>query len=285
MYLKPRPGPPLEEGNTCLTRGKVRWLTKGVVAIADAIRSARQLPNTLIFLVLYFIYSDGYGTIGSVGVLFATENMCMGSMSMGLLVLEISVAAILGGFFVLWFQKKYDIRAKTVVVACLSIYCLLPLYGLLGFATPDDGLGLKNEWEMFVFGLVYGSMLGAVQSYTRTVFSDLTPPGREAEFFSLYEITDKGSSWMGPLIVGIMHGQTGEIRYSFFYILAVMIVPILGLIFLVDHEAGMKAVGRLHDELKDGDERDDVIFSGGDGSAKRSSSGDDNDKGGLLDAL
>ena len=276
-YLKPRPGPPLEEGDTCMTRGKVRWLTKGVIAIVDAIRSARQLPNTLIFLALYFIYSDGYGTIGSVGVLFATENMCMGSMSMGLLVLEITISAILGGYFVLWFQKKYEIKAKTIVIMCLSIYVLLPLYGLLGFATSDGGLGLKNEWEMFVFGFVYGTQLGAVHSYTRTVFSDLTPPGREAEFFSLYEITDKGSSWMGPLIVGIMHSQTGEIRYSFLYILAVMLIPILGLIFLVDHEAGMKAVGRLHSEMNDGDKRDAKLFSG-DGPSKK-------DKEGLLDSL
>ena len=70
---------------------------------------------------------------------------------------------------------------------------------------------------------------------------------------------------MGPLIVGIMHSQTGEIRYSFLYILAVMLIPILGLIFLVDHEAGMKAVGRLHDEMNDGDKRD--VFSG-DGPSK-----------------
>ena len=279
-YLKPRPGDPLPEGNTCMTRGKVRWLTKGVIAIVDAIRSARELPNTLIFLALYFIYSDGYGTIGSVGVLFATENMCMSSMSMGMLVLIITVSAILGGYFVGYLQPKYEIKPKTVVITCLSIYVVLPLYGLLGFATGDDGLGLKNEWEMFVFGFIYGSQLGAVQSYTRTVFSDLTPPGREAEFFSLYEITDKGSSWMGPLIVGIMHSQTGEIRYSFVYILGVMLIPILGLIFLVDHEAGMKAVGRLHNEINDGDKRDAAIFSG-DGPSKSKKT----DKEGLLDAL
>ncbi len=85
---------------------------------------------------------------------------------------------------------------------------------------------------------------------------------------------------MGPLIVGIMHSQTGEIRYSFVYILGVMLIPILGLIFLVDHEAGMKAVGRLHNEINDGDKRDAAIFSG-DGPSKSKKT----DKEGLLDAL
>jgi len=260
MYLEPRPGPPLEDGETFLTRGKAKWFTKGCIAIFEALRSARQYPNTLIFLALYFVYSDGYGTIGSVGVLFATENMCMSSMSMGLLVLVITIMALIGGYVALFVQRRFEIEPKTMVIASLSIYAVLPFYGLLGFATPDGGLGMKNEWEMYVFGFVYGSQLGAVQSYTRTLFSDLTPPGREAEFFSLYEITDKGSSWMGPLIVGILQSSTGEIRHSFFYIAVVMIFPVIGLIFFVDHKEGMKAVGRLHDETNDGDERDKKVF-------------------------
>ena len=49
------------------------------------------------------------------------------------------------------------------------------------------------------------------------------------------------------------------------------------LIFLVDHEAGMKAVGRLHSEMNDGDKRDAKLFSG-DGPSKK-------DKEGLLDSL
>jgi UMF1 family MFS transporter len=42
----------------------------------------------------------------------------------------------------------------------------------------------------------------AWQSYSRTVFSDLVIPGKEAEIFVLYEITDKSSSCLGPLAVG-----------------------------------------------------------------------------------
>ena len=260
IYLEPRPGPELEDGDTALTQGTTKWFTKGCISIYEALRSARSFHNTLAFLAIYFVYSDGYGTIGSVGVLFATENMCMSSTGMGLLVFLITVMALIGSQIALTIQTRYEIEPKTMVIASLSIYAFLPFYGLLGFATPDGGLGLKNEWEMYVFGFVYGSQLGAVQSYTRTLFSDLTPPGREAEFFSLFEITDKGSSWLGPLIVGILQSSTGEIRYSFLYIAVVMLLPIAGLILFVDHKEGMKAVGRLHDEMNDGDEGDEKIF-------------------------
>ena len=57
---------------------------------------------------------------------------------------------------------------------------------------PDLQFGLTNVWEGFLFGAIHGLMLGPVQSYSRTVFSDLIIPGKEAEFFALYEITDKG---------------------------------------------------------------------------------------------
>ena len=45
---------------------------------------------------------------------------------------------------------------------------------------------------------------------------------KESEFFAIYEISDKGSSWIGPLVVGALHGLTGNIRYSFVYLVSHM---------------------------------------------------------------
>jgi UMF1 family MFS transporter len=117
----------------------------------------------------------------------------------------------------------------------------IPVYGIIGFSGT---IGIVNSWEIYLVGFAYGLNLGAVQSFTRTVFSDLIPPGREAEFFSLYEITDKGSSWMGPLIVGMIYSATDNLRYGYVYLFFAMIPPILLLHFAVDHRQGMIDVGR-----------------------------------------
>jgi MFS-type transporter involved in bile tolerance (Atg22 family) len=58
-------------------------------------------------------------------------------------------------------------------------------------------IGLKSTPEAFLFAAIHGLCIGAVQSYSRTMMSDLLIPGKECEFFALYEITDKGSSWLG----------------------------------------------------------------------------------------
>ena len=70
------------------------------------------------------------------------------------------------------------------------------------------------------------------------MFSDLVIPGKEAEFFALYEITDKGSSWLGPLAVGEIFRITRSINLGFAYLLAMIILP-AALLLSVDHRKGM----------------------------------------------
>jgi UMF1 family MFS transporter len=60
--------------------------------------------------------------------------------------------------------------------------------------------------------VVYGFVLGGFSSFCRALFGELVPPGFEAAFYSLYAITDKGSSVFGPAIVGAITDATGEIR-------------------------------------------------------------------------
>lgn len=94
-------------------------------------------------------------------------------------------------------------------------------------------------------------LLGPIQSYSRSVYSVLVPKGKETLFFSLFEISDKGSSWMGPLVVGalnqgivymhcdhirlIVPTAFGSMRYGVLYILG-MILLSLPIMYFVDVE-------------------------------------------------
>src|SRR5688500_5740172 len=72
----------------------------------------------------------------------------------------------------------------------------------------------------YVMGAVIGMVLGAAQALSRSRYSQMTPAGRESAFFGLYEISEKGTSWMGQLMFTIIVGATGSFRHA-----------ILGLIF------------------------------------------------------
>ena len=85
--------------------------------------------------------------------------------------------------------------------------------------------------SLFIFGLIHGLLIGAVQSYTRTLFVQLIPSGCESQFFSLYEISDKGSSWIGPIVLAVI-SQYVSIRYGFLYIIGVLIISTILLQFV-----------------------------------------------------
>jgi UMF1 family MFS transporter len=90
---------------------------------------------------------------------------------------------------------------------------------------------------MYGLALFFGSVWGAFQSYARAFYAELVPPGEEARWFGLYSITDKSSSFLGPLIVGLIADATGNIRYSFFF-LVFMIWSAVPVLMSVDVERG-----------------------------------------------
>ena len=84
----------------------------------------------------------------------------------------------------------------------LLLMSIIPLLAIPGLF--NDKFGLVNIWEMYYLGALYGLNIGSVQSYSRSMFTLMIPKKRESQFFGLYEITDKGSSWIGPLMVAMV---------------------------------------------------------------------------------
>lgn len=74
--------------------------------------------------------------------------------------------------------------------------------------------------------------------------SELTPPGCEAEFYSLYELTDKGSSWIGPLVFGAIYNATGRFRDGWIFLAAMFVIAIPPL-FWVDVARGREAAKKF----------------------------------------
>ena len=63
-----------------------------------------------------------------------------------------------------------------------------------------------------VLAVAIGVVLGGTQALSRSFFSQLVPAGREAEYFSLYQACERGTSWLGTLVFGLVHQLTGSYR-------------------------------------------------------------------------
>jgi MFS transporter, UMF1 family len=88
---------------------------------------------------------------------------------------------------------------------------------------------LQTTTQAWGMAAVIAIVLGGSQALSRSLFSRMIPAGREAAFFGVYEITERGTSWIGPLIFGIVVGATGSYRQA---ILSLIVLFALGLLIL-----------------------------------------------------
>ena len=242
LWLSPRPGPPLHlsqpSGNLWLAYLAHSWKSLG-----KTIARARQLKDVLLFLAAWFLLSDAMATISGTAVLFAKTTLHMTPTALALINVVVMLSGVLGAFAWRALERSLHLTPLQTILACLALFATIPLYALLGFI-PAFPIGLKQPWEMYPVALTYGLILGGLSSYCRSTFGLLIPPGSEAAFYALYAITDKGSSVLGPAVVGAITDRFGEIRPAFLFLAVLVVVP--GFVLVgVDVERGRKEGRRL----------------------------------------
>jgi UMF1 family MFS transporter len=186
------------------------------------IKQLKNHKNIKYFMISYFLYSDAYSTISSCGILYAKKELNVTQLMLTILLLEVTLCSVIGNYFFLVIQRKFKIRTKCIITFHLISYLLLSIFGLFY---------LTGNISLLIFGFIHGFLIGAVQSFTRTLFVQLIPSGLEVQFFSLYEISDKGSSWLGPVILAII-SQYVSIRYGFIYIVGMLFISTIILQFV-----------------------------------------------------
>ncbi|KXN70268.1 MFS general substrate transporter [Conidiobolus coronatus NRRL 28638] len=225
-WLAPRPGPPLPQGES--------YLTYSWKCMFQTLCEAPKLSQAFLLLLSWFLLSDGLATVVYVAVLFAKTEMGFTTFEIFLIAFIAPLAAGIGCVFWLQVQRFFKLRTKTMVIMLNTLYMIIPIIGVVSIYAKV----LHTKVELYIFGAYHGFLLGALQSFYRTLFAEMLPPGKESQFFGLYQITDKGSSWMGPLIIGAITQKTGQIRYGFYFLLCSFAIPFI-LNLLIDVHKGV----------------------------------------------
>jgi len=204
------------------------FIAAGFKQLRHTIATARGYPQTLLFLIAYLLYNDGIQAVIALASVFGAEELKLDQSALVQVILLVQFAAFFGSLIFNWVAKA--IGSKRAIVLSLVIWTgvLVYAYGLL-----------QTKTQFFVLGAVIAIVLGGSQALSRSVYSLMIPKGQEAEYFSLYEVSDKGTSWLAPLIFGLALQFTGSYRYA---ILSLVVFFVVGLTLLARVNVNQAAI-------------------------------------------
>jgi MFS transporter, UMF1 family len=202
------------------------YLTAGFAQLAETFRELRRLPHTLRYLVAYLLYNDGIQTvIGSASVFIAAELFAGGldNPEAPSFVLSIFLfVQFMGIGGALLFERVARwVGTKRAIIVSLAVWSGIVIYAFGFFETK------AQAWVMAGFIAV---VLGGSQALSRSLFSQMIPEGREASFFGIYEVSERGTSWLGPLLFSVVVARTGSFRHA---VLALIVFFVAGLLLLI----------------------------------------------------
>ncbi|MEU9188761.1 MFS transporter [Streptomyces sp. NPDC048484] len=187
--------------------------------LAATVRDLRRQPLTLAFLLAYLVYNDGIQTVISQASVYGSEELGLDQSTLIVAVLLVQLLAVAGALGMGRLARTYG--TKRTILGSLVAWTL----------TLGAGYFLPAGAPVWFFALAagIGLVLGGSQALSRSLFSHLVPPGKEAEYFAAYEMSDRGMSWLGPLLFGLTYQLTGSYRDA---IISLVAFFVLGFVLL-----------------------------------------------------
>jgi len=223
----------LEDGPALASTGTTSQAVRG--AFRELIRTTRLIasyPETLKFLVAFLLFNGGVGTVIVAAGSYAVEELRIDETSLVVAILMVQFVAFFGAMIM--GRPAERAGAKTVVLWSLGLWSAVVTYGR--FVPAGEVL------VFFALAGAIGFVLGGTQALSRSLFSHLVPAGREAEFFSFYQISDRGTNILGPAALAIALGIFGSYRQGILVLIVFFIAGGL-MLAMTDMRRGIEAVG------------------------------------------
>ena len=171
------------------TKGAV---TKAFSQIGRSIKKiATQDKKVLYFLIAFFLYIDGVGTIIDNCINLGTD-LGLDTVGQVVFLLLTQVVAWGGSLVFAKLSKKHD--TTFLIKICIIGYAVVCLYALT----------LRQLWQFAVMAFGVGCFQGSIQSLSRSYYARIIPDENSGEYFGIYDIFAKGASFLGSFVIYIV---------------------------------------------------------------------------------
>ena len=202
------------------------YMAAGFSELRETFKELFALKHTLRFLIAYLLYNDGIQTVITMSAVFLyseVTNADGSKLKDTNLFIAFLIAQIVAAFGSLVFERVAHLTStKTAILVSLVIWSGIVIYGY-GFLNSLTGA--------YVMSGAIGFVLGGSQALSRSLFSQMIPAGRESAFFGIYAISERGTSWLGPLVFGLVAQLTNSYRPAILTLIVFFVVGSLILFF------------------------------------------------------
>jgi UMF1 family MFS transporter len=192
-----------------------------------------------LFLIAYLFYNDGVQTVINSAGLFLSQELFVArglDTDRSVLLIAYIIAQFVAFFGAIIFERvAHYSSSKIAILISLIIWSAVVVYAYSFLQTVN---------QAYFMSAVIGLVLGGSQALSRSLFSQMIPKGRESSFFGIYEISERGTSWIGPIVFGLVAQLTDSYRPA---ILALIVFFVGGsvLLYFVDTDRAIKDADKL----------------------------------------
>lgn len=173
-------------------------LKESMKNLASTARRIVRNKTMLVFLLAYFFYIDGVGTIIHMSTIYGSA-LGIDATQMLLALLLVQVLGL--PFALVYTRLAARFGAQTMVGVGILIYSGVCVFGFF----------VQQAWQFWVLAILVSTSQGGIQALSRSVFGKMLPEKeRSSEFFGFYDIFGKFSAIMGPALFGGVVAWVGD---------------------------------------------------------------------------
>lgn len=196
-------------------------IKSGYGQFIETFKNAKKYPKTLFFLLAYLMYNDGVQAVIALSAQFGQEEIGLDISFLTSVILVVQFVAFAGSLLFGYIAKKISAKGSLIISLIIWIFAVVFAFAYLYGAT-----------EFMILGATIGLVLGGTQALSRSLYSKMIPRGKEAEYFSFYELSERGTSWLAPLIFGLVYQFSGSYRYAILSLIAFFVIGLVMLLFI-----------------------------------------------------